>query len=696
MARRTRVSTLNLVAPLIITCAVLVLGLLVVWRDYGDALERESQAKDQTYEAHKQALRFAVENAISYVQFRQSRVEEQVRSELRARVDEALAVVQRDYESAESEQDSLERRDKITRVLESMRFHGGTGYYFVYTLEGAEVLSFDRPRDADAHAAADRRRVVAEIARIAGESGEGYYSYPWPKPGAEGAQRVKLSFVRRFAPYHWFVGVGEYVEDIEADVQRDVLRWLAQVRSSSSGYLWVHDESLRMVSHPYHTRKTDPGWYETGGLRDYADPNGVRVFVEMQRVCREQGGGFVSYLWGKPGHEGVSPKLSYVERVPDSDWIIGAGVYTDDVEAQAAVVTRALGRHARLRALALLALVGAAFLLSVALTRYVHCRVTHSFHLFDECFREAALSQRPIDAGRMPYAEFSELSAYVNRIVEDRKAADEHRRRSDEQLLQSRKMEVVGRLAGGIAHDFNNLLGAMMGFAEMGLMNARDGMPVRPALEEVLKYAGKATAMTGRLLEFSRKHVLHPTVMQLNETIASLDDMLRRLVDGRVLLLEDLDADLGLIEADAAAIERVLVNLVVNARDAMQDGGTLRIVTRNEAIQTTAAAIGFPPEPGTYAMMEVSDTGHGMDEATLAHLFEPYFTTKDKGTGFGLSTVYGIIRQSRGYVTVHSERDHGTVFRIYLPAVQSDLPRQEPDRPASDLSAPLAQPATLR
>ena len=240
------------------------------------------------------------------------------------------------------------------------------------------------------------------------------------------------------------------------------------------------------------------------------------------------------------------------------------------------------------------------------------------------------------------------------------------RRMLEEQLRQAQKMEALGRLAGGVAHDFNNLLTAIIGYSDLLLMRLKQGDPLRANAEEIKKAGGRASALTRQLLAFSRKQVLQPVVLDLNTVITDMEKMLRRLIGEDIRLVTSLQPVLGLIKADPGQIEQVVMNLVVNARDAMPDGGTLTIETVDEA--GGGGAAGARPR----VMLTIADTGCGMTPEVRAHLFEPFFTTKQRGTGLGLSTVYGIVVQSRGEISVTTEPGQGTVFRIYLPRIEGE------------------------
>ena len=246
-------------------------------------------------------------------------------------------------------------------------------------------------------------------------------------------------------------------------------------------------------------------------------------------------------------------------------------------------------------------------------------------------------------------------------------------RRLQQQLVQSQKMEAVGRLAGGIAHDFNNLLTVITSYCDLLLEDLGGDDPKREDVEQVRKAADGAAALTRQLLAFSRQQVIAPRVVNLSAVVAGVEKMLRRVIGEDVDLVTVLDPGVGSVRADIGQLEQVLMNLAVNARDAMPTGGKLTIETANVAHGPHYARERAAAPVSQFVMLAVSDTGVGMDEATKARVFEPFFTTKapGKGTGLGLATVYGIVQQSGGFIWVYSEPGHGTTFKIYLPRVDA-------------------------
>jgi len=260
------------------------------------------------------------------------------------------------------------------------------------------------------------------------------------------------------------------------------------------------------------------------------------------------------------------------------------------------------------------------------------------------------------------------------------------RKRLEEEMRFGQKMQAVGRLAGGIAHDFNNIMGVIQGYSESLLESLKVGHSLRSSVEEIDKAARRAVVLTGQLLAFSRKQVLQPKVLDLNAILAEMEKMLRRIIGEHIQLITRPGSDLGWTKADPTQLEQVILNLVVNARDAMPHGGKLIIETANAEFDADVESETADGEAsgGSHVVLTVTDTGTGMDAQTLKNIFEPFFTTKEKGkgTGLGLATVYGIVKQSSGNIFVTSEIGHGTTFTIYLPRVPSPVGGPDAKMPA--------------
>jgi signal transduction histidine kinase len=309
-------------------------------------------------------------------------------------------------------------------------------------------------------------------------------------------------------------------------------------------------------------------------------------------------------------------------------------------------------------------------------------------------YGSGALDEAALREGAADYVEKHLVGAHLERSIRYalrnwQSNRDLHDR--EEQLRQSQKMEAIGRLAGGVAHDFNNLLTAIIGYTDMIEERGDVDPSTTREVREIRRAADRGAALTRQLLAFSRKQFLNPTVININESVAGLLHMLPRLIGDHIHTDARLGTGLGFVRADASQIEQVIVNLVLNARDAMPAGGDITIETANVTLEDERLAKeGLALEPGAYVLLAITDTGAGMDEQTRAHAFEPFFTTKSKGkgTGLGLATVYGIIDQSGGAIAMDSAPGRGTSIRVYLPVTTAS---PMPERPQV---APLATEGT--
>jgi len=263
---------------------------------------------------------------------------------------------------------------------------------------------------------------------------------------------------------------------------------------------------------------------------------------------------------------------------------------------------------------------------------------------------------------------------YTIRDITDHKQAEQEQAKLKERLFQSQKMETVGLLAGGVAHDFNNLLTPILGYSELLMLGLPEGDPRRLKIELIKQAADKAKEVTQRLLAFSRKQMLELKLLNLGDVIQGFEHMLHRTIRENIEIRMNMQPSLGVVRADKGQIEQVLLNLAINAQDAMPEGGTLSIEASNADLDASYAAVHPEVNPGQYVMLSVSDTGMGMDDETIQHIFEPSFTMKEfgKGTGLGLPTVYGIVKQHGGYIYVYSEKNKGSSFKVFLPRVEEE------------------------
>jgi two-component system cell cycle sensor histidine kinase/response regulator CckA len=314
-------------------------------------------------------------------------------------------------------------------------------------------------------------------------------------------------------------------------------------------------------------------------------------------------------------------------------------------------------------------------------------------HTFTRPLESLVAGVRALQEGNFAYPleerggdEVAEVTSAFSRMRASLQKNHDEQKLLEERLRQAHKMEAVGRLAGGVAHDFNNLLTIIRGNGDLLADRGSLDDAQKRCVEQIQKAAGRAVSMTRQLLAFSRMQVLQPVVLDLNGVVSEMGKMLPRLIGEHIEYVFSPEPQLKPVTADPGQIEQVILNLAVNARDAMPNGGTLTLRTTNVSVDAVEAARRPPMSPGDYVLLSITDTGHGMNPETKAHIFEPFFTTKEvgKGTGLGLATVYGIVKQSGGFIWVQSSLGKGTTFEIYLPQASGPVASASPEaKPAA-------------
>ena len=432
---------------------------------------------------------------------------------------------------------------------------------------------------------------------------------------------------------------------------------------NGDGYLWINDLDPKMLMHPIY-----PG-LEGNNLYHLKDQNGKLIYTEIVKVIGEKGEGFVDYVWPKAEGEKASPKISYVKLYKPWGWVIGSGIYVDDVMTTVWKIWTGIG---------ILIVV-----ISVVVTTttfivgggFISGPVKEYGQLM-QGFSAAITTGKGDVSGRLSVRstdEIGRLATDINTVLDAYGRNVSEQRKLQQQLLQAQKMEAVGQLAGGVAHDFNNILTAIMGYGSLLQMKINGDALLNDYIKQILDGANRAAEVTKSLLAFSRKQIINPSPVDLNDVVRGIEKLLSRLIGEDIEITTTLSSKDMVSMVDAGQIEQVLMNLTTNARDAMPDGG--RLFLRTEVVELDDFSVqryGYG-EPGMYAVLSVSDTGIGINQEIREKIFEPFFTTKEtgKGTGLGLAMVYGIIKQHGGYINVYSEPGNGTTFKIYLPAMQS-------------------------
>jgi PAS domain S-box-containing protein len=768
--------------------SISLLGFFWIQSEYS-AFRTESESMRVRYlNAHKDLLKTEVNTALSYIEYQKARVEPRLKQSIQGRVNEAYAIALNIFNLYREKRTPAEIQEMVKDALRPIRFNEDRGYYFAFNLQGIETLFADRPemegKDMLPIQGAQDEYVVRDMLDIVKSQKEGFYQYTWTKPNKEG-HFSKIAFVKMFEPFGWVLGTGEYLDDVEGDIQEEVIEFIEKIRFGRDGYVFVGQWDGVSLTRPAKGRN----------MWDVTDSLGTKIVQEMIRLAKE-GSGYLEYVMPKLDDKRPAPKLSYTVGIPEWKWYVGTGIYIDEIETAIAqrkkeVDKRIIGNLVKI-AWVLGGIIGSVCLAAF----YVLRKARKNLDAFTVFFKRASFELDEINPDEMNYAELQNLAHSANDMVKarkragqelarahevlktilerspfgvvligrdrkvrwanryictlagvenatvfygkecgeylcpteqnacpildrqqvidnserilrrkdgleipilktvmeiemngeqvlletfvditERKVAEKERERLQMQLIQAQKMEAVGQLAGGVAHDFNNMLGVIIGYSELILEQVDPTQQFHAELMEIQKAAHRSADLTRQLLTFARKQTVAPQVLDLNQTVEGMLNMLRRLIGENINLIWMPGNGLWLIKMDPSQIDQILANLCVNARDAIAGVGKITVETENTPLSEDYCVTHAGSLPGEYVRISVSDTGNGMDTETLAHIFEPFFTTKGvgEGTGLGLATVYGAVKQNNGFINASSEPGRGTTFTIYIPRYRDNV-----------------------
>lgn len=621
---------------------------------------RESFVADQ-----KKQLKKEVEKAIELIAYQHSLAETRLKESLKSRAHEAISIAQNLYDQHRQHFDSENTQKIIFDALRPIRFNYGRGYYFATGLDGVELLFADRPemegqnllplRDSDG------KYVIRDMINIAKTKGEGFYRYLWTKPDEKGSDFPKIAFVKYFAPIHGFIGTGEYIDNMEHDIQEELLRQIGNIRFGNNGYIFVVNYRGRTLMNGVQPELIGKNLWEM------ADPYGVKVIQEERRAAEKPNGDFIHYHWEKPSTGKISPKISFVKSYPPWEWMLGAGVYADEVEEQIASIEKKSRRNA-FQKMGMMGLVlFGVFFFSLLISTLLSKNLSKEFNFFISSFQRMEQERTPIDVSRLSLKEIRTLGKSANKLHADRQKAEEA-------LRQAQKMQSIGNLAGGIAHDFNNILFPIVGMSELLLEDLPKDSFEYQNVREILKAGKRGADLVKQILAFSRQTKQRMMPIRPQQILNEVLNLVRSTIPSNVTISHRIQNDCGMIHADPTQIHQVMMNLITNAYHAIEENNGEVIVTLKEEAVDHIDETGLPLPKGKYAVVRVADNGSGIDPKILDKIFDPYFTTKapGRGTGLGLAVAYGIVKEHGGEIKVESRVGHGTTFSVFIPLVVTE------------------------
>ena len=672
---------------LVVMLSVAVVSIIVIgsfWiSNVYSRFNREAQIlRQELTEEHKSHIRNQVESAVDYIEFRRSKTEAQLKTSLKQRVYEVTAIAHHIYEKNKDLMPVEQVKSKIKEALRPIRFNDGRGYYFIVSLDGIEILypvapQFENKNLLDLQDAKGNYVIRDEI-ELVKRQGEGYIKDYWRKPNdPSGMVHPKMTFVKLFEPYHWYLGTGEYLNDFEEEVRDDVLDRLARIRFGKEGYIFVNDyDGNQIITDGKRVKNPKNLWSLT-------DPNGVKVIQEERRAVENPDGDFIYYTWKKLTEASPAPKVSFIKGIPEWRWMLGAGVYLDEVEAVVAQKKIELQDNVRKQIIKILIILISLVFFVVLTAKLISERIKKGFEVFSHFFNKAAAHSILIEPSQLTFTEFKSLAGSANRMITDLKGIEEEKLQLQEKLSRSKKMEALGLLTGGVAHDLNNILSGMVSYPDLILRDLDQDDKIRKPLTVIKESGQRAAAVVADLLTASRGVREKPEVTAMNHFVETYlaspehDELGQRYP--YVQFHSHLESGMSNVRCAPVQIGKAVMNLVANAAEAIDESGEVHIKTETRHLEHVMVGYENIP-PGKYGVIEVSDTGPGITQEDLTRIFEPFFTKKvlgRSGTGLGLSLVWNAVHDSNGFIDVKTSHD-GTVFELFLPATD-------------ELSAPLPQ-----
>lgn len=568
-----------------------------------------------------------------------------VRNRLRAIAEKNKEISQHFFDEVKAGRLTTEEAKKQAKgVFLSQQSIGSYGY--VYCLDTSGTVVFHPKPELEGTSLLGHEFIQEQVRRR-----QGYLEYTWKNPD-EKEVRPKALYMTYFEPWGWIISASSYRDEFASLVDvndfRDVI---LSLRFGDTGYPYVIDSRGNFIIHPH----------VGGNQYDTRDSEG-RYFVH--EICARRDG-VIAYTWQNPGEQGYRKKLAYFSYLPEYDWIVVSSSYYEEFYAPLGALSSTF-----------LVTTLVTLLLLIPVTLRLSSSITRPIEQLAERLRPGAELTKLARVPVVHSDEVGKLAGYFNVFLDrldhensERLRAEEERRKIEERLRHSEKLEAVGRLAGGVAHDFNNILAAIQGNAE--LMQLR-GLATEQgsSAQQIVAACSRAARLTRSLLDFSRKKAQRSENVDIHRLIREVCELLVYSVDKRIVVETELSARNAIVRGNPDSLHNALLNLALNARDAMPKGGKLRFSTRNESPSVELAHPSAAPPVSTLSVV-ITDTGDGMPPSVMERVFEPFFTTKEpgKGTGLGLASVYGCIQSHGGDIEVRSQPGEGTSFHIRLPAL---------------------------
>ncbi len=674
-----RYSLINVLTVAVVSLAVLAfVGLYFIW-----VFERVESFENQVDHLRgdyikKQETRLQREltGAIDYIEFSKSQIEKRVQQSLENRVHGAWEVADHLYQLNKGELSDEEIISRIKESLRPIRFNNDRGYYFATRYDGIELLFSDRPEMEGLNFLniQDARGVfiIQEMLDLVAKQGSGFYEYRWTKPGQVDKTYRKISYIKGHEGLSFFIGAGEYLDDMEQDVKTEVLNRISKIKFGRDGYIFVLNKNDSLIhSHP------NPKLVGSF-MKDWEDKS---IFQQIQNVIDKNGVGTVRYLWPKAESNNFGEKLSYIMQFEEWGWVLGAGYHLDEFENQIIAKRKELQDELSAAFLKGAIVIFCMIILMGLLCRSVALKIKENLDLFNTFFQRSATEASKIAEDKVVFKEFDLIARSANEMIDERLRIVKETDELHKQLQQSQKFEAIGTLAGGIAHDFNNLLTSIVGNTSLLAIKLGKNDSRYKHVEALEEAAQRGRDLVAQILTFGRKSPNIKETISLGEIVDNSLSLLAVTFPPTVKIDKTIPKEPCFVKADATQLQQIIMNLCTNATQAFSgQTGTIHISIEKCTTESLPLSIMRALDCHSVAVMKVQDDGAGMTTEVMTHIFDPFFSTKEvgEGTGLGLSVIHTIVERHGGFIDVHSVVDEGTVFTVYLPiTISENFPKKK-------------------
>ena len=648
------------------------IGIFWLYSEFEKFNAESTRLESEILAEKKATVRNVVDSTFDYMTYRRGQIMSLLKKSLRDRVYEAHSFATNIHAQYRSSKGDAEIKKIIIEGMRPIRFNSGRGYFFAGDEHGIEQLFADRPEmeGKDLYDMRDTRGayVIRDMIDIVTGKGEGFYTYYWTKPGVPGKNHPKMAFVKLLEPYRWFLGTGEYLDDFESDIQKEVLERISHIRfgKNNDGYIFVVTYTGTTIMNPMQPEMIGQNHWEL------TDPDGVKVIQDERKAAQKPGGDFIYYKWPKPGTGKIIMKVSFIRGIDEWQWMFGAGAYLDEIDTMIADKKKELGESVLKSVLRILVILLMAYILALSISIFLARRFNREFGIFASFFQKSEKSNIPIDNEKLKFTEFKILADSANRMVAGREKIQRELIEAKDRAIEANQAK--NYFLASVSHEIRTPMNAIMGMTDLVLQTDLDDEQ-KEFIELVKLSTDNLLNLINNILEFSKIESKKISLESRNFSIISVLQQTVRLFEPAareksVTLKLDIDENVPThVNGDPRLLTQVLVNLISNSIKFTDRGG---IVVQAEKVDhdngSSSVTLSF----------SVADTGIGIPADKLDIIFDsfrqadPSFTRKYGGAGLGLTISKELIELMGGFISVKSEHTKGSTFSFVIPFITSD------------------------